>query len=97
MTLQNYMSRPSAPNPLRFWRASVSLFFSCCSLIYGVPFRNKWTESKASNKVIIFIHRLSSIRDADKIIVLGNGQVEEARSPQKLVSSHTGFPRLVAL
>jgi ABC-type multidrug transport system fused ATPase/permease subunit len=46
--------------------------------------------------VIIVAHRLSTIRHADKIIVVDNGQVIEEGSHQELVSSNGHYSRLVA-
>jgi ABC-type multidrug transport system fused ATPase/permease subunit len=45
--------------------------------------------------VIIVAHRLSTIRHADKIIVVDNGQVIEEGSHQELLTKHGHYARLV--
>lgn len=46
---------------------------------------------------IIVAHRLSTIRDADKIIVLKNGQVAEMGSHEELMSKGGNYASLVSL
>lgn len=53
-------------------------------------------NASKNRTVIIVAHRLSTIKHADKIIVLGNGEVLEEGTHEELISKHGAFSRMVA-
>jgi ATP-binding cassette subfamily B protein len=46
--------------------------------------------------ILIIAHRLSTVRNCDRIVVLEKGQISAIGTYQALESSHTGFQRLAA-
>jgi len=44
--------------------------------------------------VLIISHRLSTVRDADRILVLENGQITEAGKHEELLSGEGEYSRL---
>lgn len=44
--------------------------------------------------VIVIAHRLSTLRDMDKIIILDKGKIVESGSPKKLITSNSKFKKL---
>ena len=47
--------------------------------------------------VLIVAHRMRTIEDADKVVVLNNGTVEEQGSPEQLRTAGGTFDRMVHL
>ena len=50
----------------------------------------------ANRTVIIIAHRLSTVRQADKIIVIDRGEVVESGTHQELLEQHGDYARMVA-
>ncbi len=51
---------------------------------------------RASRTTLLIAHRLSTVRDADQILVLDNGQITETGSHQELLRKDGRYARLVA-
>ena len=47
--------------------------------------------------VIVIAHRLKTIRDADKIIVLDNGKILEEGKHEKLMQNNSLYSKLVSM
>ncbi|MCT6917649.1 MAG: ABC transporter ATP-binding protein, partial [Bifidobacteriales bacterium] len=47
--------------------------------------------------VMVIAHRMRTVEQADKIVVLGHGRVVEQGSPQELMAADGEFARMVRL
>ena len=52
---------------------------------------------KGQYTILIVAHRLSTIKNADRIVLMNNGQIEQAGTYQQLTESTPMFKRMVAL
>jgi subfamily B ATP-binding cassette protein MsbA len=53
------------------------------------------TKLRQGRTTIVVAHRLSTVRDADLIVVMSNGEVQEQGTHQDLISADGAFARLV--
>lgn len=53
--------------------------------------RRSIEAARASTTIVIIAHRYSMVRDADKVIVLAEGQVQESGSPEQLLADGGWF------
>jgi subfamily B ATP-binding cassette protein MsbA len=53
------------------------------------------TKLRQGRTTIVVAHRLSTVRDADLIVVMSNGEVLEQGTHQDLISADGAFARLV--
>jgi subfamily B ATP-binding cassette protein MsbA len=53
------------------------------------------TKLRQGRTTIVVAHRLSTVRDADLIVVMANGEVLEQGTHQDLISADGAFARLV--
>jgi ABC-type multidrug transport system fused ATPase/permease subunit len=44
--------------------------------------------------LLVIAHRMSTIRDADRIMVLSNGTIDTSGTYPELIDTHPGFGRL---
>ncbi|MGI5429252.1 hypothetical protein [Streptomyces sp. CA-179760] len=51
---------------------------------------------RTGRTVLVIAHRLSTVADADHLVVLTNGRVVEAAEPRQLLSRNGAYARLVA-
>ena len=56
-----------------------------------------WIENIKNKTVIVIAHRLKTIRDADKIIVLDNGKILEEGKHEKLMQNNSLYSKLVSM
>lgn len=47
--------------------------------------------------VIVIAHRMRTIENADKVIVLNEGKVAEERNPQELIKKNSQYTKMVSL
>ena len=56
--------------------------------------QNAMMEEMASRTVLLVTHRISTVRDADRIIVLNEGRIEDVGSHDELVDRNELYRRL---
>jgi subfamily B ATP-binding cassette protein MsbA len=59
--------------------------------------QDKIDELKGQYTILIVAHRLSTIKNADRIILMKNGQIEQTGTYQELMQNAALFKRMVAL
>lgn len=52
---------------------------------------------KGQHTILIVAHRLSTIKNADRIILMSNGEIEQIGTYQQLTKNAPMFKRMVAL
>ena len=55
------------------------------------------SNATKSKTVIVIAHRMRTIENADKVIVLNEGKVVEEGNPQELIKKNGEFAKMVSL